>query len=127
MEVISQFPAFAREANPLMLVLATVIYFPVMAFTGFAAGCFVGGLYYRMGAATKIAVSVGGGLLLFVVLPSVLVSESGTWVYSMVAWLIAIGDFCALSPYNTVLVSAACTLIFVAFFWLLIRRAPVKE
>jgi hypothetical protein len=90
-------------------------------------GYFVGVLYYRMTPALRVIVSVGTGVLMLFGLPLAISAMSEETLMSIFGWVFALGSFVSVSPYNLSLLLVAGAVVLVLLFWLLVRRAPVKE
>ncbi len=126
-EMTQFFPHLYSSSSELFAVLASVVMFAALAFLGMTSGCFIGVLFYRMNTVQKVVVSVGAGFLLPMGLYIWIDLMPEALVQAVFGWIFAIANFAVVSPYNLSLVSIAIAVVFILFFWLLIRRAPVKD
>lgn len=105
------------------ILLAIVLYLASVAF-----GYFITAAYYRMGKASKIAISVGVPVGIFFVLPIIDATMAGGRIFRFIAKVLKlIFGFGEADPYNLIL---SCFVAFVIFFglsWLIVRNAVEKN
>jgi hypothetical protein len=126
-KLIDQYFEFYEQVGSLLTIVSKVSLDIASGLLGMFFGYFVGALYYRMSTALKVIVSVGTVMLLLFVLPasvSVMSKEALTFLFG---WTFALESFASVSPLNLSLLLVAYAVLPVLLFWLLIRRAPVKE
>ncbi|MCX7657347.1 MAG: hypothetical protein N2Z57_01595 [Oscillospiraceae bacterium] len=115
-------------ANGFIKFLTWFLYEFLSLFSSFAAGYFIGALYYRMNKGLKIAVSVGVPTILLIGMPIAIgfFGPDSIFVKAITACM----DFLirtVANPYGAILISLLSIVVLEILAFLLIRKAPIKE
>lgn len=115
------------HGSPVLLHLHIFLFDFLMYFMFAAVGYLISLLFYRLNKAGKIAVGAGVPVMLFIVLPivdAVYFNLKITYTYGR--FMDTVLGISSVNPYAAMLTFAVSSVIFGAFTWLLLRRAPVK-
>ncbi len=126
--VFDQMYANYAFANGFIKFLTWFLYEFLSLLSLFAAGYFIGALYYRMNKGLKITVSVGVPAILLIGMPIAagIFGPDSLFVKAIISCMDFLTRTIA-NPYGAILLSLCVLAICGVFTFLLIRKAPIKE